>query len=107
MKKGDLVLISFPFTNLKGKKRRPAVILYKGEIDVVVCFITSKMNSGEDTDLYLEPDPSSNNLKVPSLVRTSKIATLEIDLITGKIGELRKEEIQLLNLKLRQLFILS
>jgi mRNA interferase MazF len=76
-----------------GKKRRPALILYKGEVDVVVAFITSKFKWEESTDLYLEPDSSSNNLKVPSLVRTSKIATLEVDLITGKIGELRTEEI--------------
>ena len=107
MKKGDLVLISFPFTNLKGKKRRPAVVLHTNGLDVVVSFITSKIKWEESTDPYLEPDSSSNNLKVPSLVRTSKIATLEVDLITGKIGELRKEEIQLLDLKLRQLFNLT
>jgi mRNA interferase MazF len=43
MEKGDIVLISFPFTNLKGAKRRPAVILYKGELDVIVSFITSRI----------------------------------------------------------------
>lgn len=107
MKKGDIVLISFPFTNLEGKKRRPAVILYKSELDVVVAFITSRLKWEENTDVLLMPDASSNNLKVPSLVRVSKLATLEIDLITGKIGELKLKEVQQLDLKLKQLLRLS
>jgi len=43
MKKGDIVLIPFPFTNLKGFKKRPAVILYKDNFDIVVTFITTKL----------------------------------------------------------------
>ena len=76
-------MIPFPFTNLKGAKRRPAVILYKGELDVIVSFITSRVKWEEKTDLLIVPD-QLNGLKKPSLIRIDKIATLEIELIIGK-----------------------
>ena len=103
MQKGDLVLISFPFTNLKGAKRRPAVVLVVNEIDIVVCFITSKIDSTSDTDLVIKPH-HNNGLKRISTVRVDKIATLEKDLIKGKIGELSSEEISEVNVRLRRIF---
>ncbi len=80
MKKGDIVLIPFPFTNLKGTKRRPAVILYIGESDVIVSFITSKVVSVDTQDLLVQPN-EGNGLQKDSLIKTDKIATLETELI--------------------------
>jgi mRNA interferase MazF len=102
MKKGDIVLIPFPFTNLQGSKRRPAVILYKGELDVIVSFITSKVKWEEKTDLLIVPD-KRNGLKKPSLIRIDKIATLEIELIIGKIGVVGEDKIIEIDSKLKQL----
>jgi mRNA interferase MazF len=102
MRKGDIVLIPFPFTNLKGTKRRPAVILYKGEMDVIVSFITSRVKWEEKTDLLIVPD-QLNGLKKPSLIRINKIATLEIELIIGKIGEVSEDKIIEINSKLKRL----
>lgn len=42
--KGDILLISFPFTDFSGTKVRPAVILMETELDVTVAFITSQFN---------------------------------------------------------------
>ena len=103
MTKGDIVLITFPFTNLKGRKRRPAVILYEGNLDVIVAFITSKINSEENHDLLIAPD-EENGLKKLSLIRLNKVATLETDLISGKIGEINKIQMLDLNTKLKTLF---
>ena len=44
MKKGDIVLIPFPFSNLKGMKKRHAVILYTGITDIIVSFIPQNLN---------------------------------------------------------------
>jgi len=41
--KGKIVLIPFPFTNLTAAKLRPALVLFEGERDIVVAFISSKV----------------------------------------------------------------
>jgi mRNA interferase MazF len=41
--KGKIVLIPFPFTDLTAAKLRPALVLFEGERDIVVAFISSKV----------------------------------------------------------------
>jgi mRNA interferase MazF len=41
--KGKIVAIPFPFTDLKGAKVRPALVIYEGHEDVIVAFISSKI----------------------------------------------------------------
>lgn len=76
MAKGDIVLITFPFTDLSGSKLRPAVVLIDHSPDITVSFITAQVQRQEPTDVQLMPE-SSNGLKRQSLLRTSKIATLD------------------------------
>ncbi len=101
MKKGDIVLLPFPFTNLKGFKKRPAVILYNDDIDIVVTFITTKLKWSENTDVLLKPN-NDNRLKKISIIRTNKLATLDIELVIGKLGELSENNLNELNSKLKQ-----
>jgi len=53
MAKGDIVLITFPFTDLSGNKLRPAVILAETSMDFTVCFITTQIGWQEPTDILL------------------------------------------------------
>ncbi|MGM0934346.1 MAG: type II toxin-antitoxin system PemK/MazF family toxin [Bacteroidota bacterium] len=66
IKKGDIVLVSF--TNLKGSKRRPAVILFVDDLDVIAVFITSKINNPNSNEQLLRPS-AKNRLKVTSLIK--------------------------------------
>jgi mRNA interferase MazF len=85
---GSIVLVPFPFTNLQGAKRRPALIVSTDNArraDVVVCFITSIDPASR---WAAELHPSANNgLKIRSWVRLDKIATLEKSIFIGKIGQ--------------------
>jgi mRNA interferase MazF len=76
MIKGDIVLITFPFIDLSGRKLRPSVVLVDTELDVTVCFITTQLQWQESTDVQLLPT-LLNGLRKQSLIRTSKIATLD------------------------------
>ena len=86
MAKGDILLITFPFTNLSGNKLKPAVVLTESLLDLTVCFITTKITWQEDTDIVLMPN-STNQLKKKSLIRTSKIATLDRSRAKGLLGK--------------------
>jgi mRNA interferase MazF len=85
---GTIVLARFPFTDLSGDKRRPALVVSRDNDrrpDLVVCFITSVPRSGPDTAV-IEASPGTG-LKLSSVVRFDKIATLDRAVITGKLGD--------------------
>jgi mRNA interferase MazF len=103
MAKGDIVLITFPFTDLSGTKLRPAVVLAATSLDLTVCFITTQVGWQETTDVLLTPTVT-NGLRKQSLIRTSKIATLDRTLAKGLLGGLSGPELTELNTKLKQLF---
>ncbi len=106
MNKGDIVLVTFPFTNLSGSKLRPAVILFQTTLDFTACFITTRMEWKEPTDVLLIPS-QTNGLRKESLIRSSKIATLERQLAKGLLGKLNENEIKDLDDKLKTLFQLT
>ena len=102
MPKGDIVLITFPFTDLSGNKLRPAVILIDASLDLTVAFVTSNINRQEPTDVFLNPN-SMNGILSNSLIRTSKIATLDRSLAKGLLGRLSISELAELNRNLKSL----
>ncbi len=106
MAKGDLVLITFPFTDLSGSKLRPAVVLADTTLDLTVCFITTQIQWQEPSDVLLSPT-QTNGLRKASLIRTGKIATLDRMLAKGLLGRLNQSELSDLNNKLKMLFQLA
>lgn len=106
MKKGDIVLITFPFSDLTGSKLRPAVILISAEFDVTVCFLSTQFQLPAKYDVKINPS-SMNGLKKTSLLRIGKFATLDKNLILGRIGHLEKNYLQLLNKNLVEILQLK
>ncbi len=94
---GDIIIVSFPFANLISYKARPAVVIaetpdeYK---DVLVSLITSvvprQLNSLQIRLAY----DKMNNLKVDSVIKVYRIATIENNKIIAAIGKLNKEQLK-------------
>lgn len=101
MQKGDIILI--PFADLTGNKNRPVVILVENHSDITVSFITSQLKWKEAFDFICEPT-QLNGLKKVSLIRLSKLATIDKKLVLGILGKLNSNEIITINNKLKQLF---
>ncbi len=84
---GSIILPRFPFTDLSGDKRRPALVVSRDNDrrpDLVVAFITSVPRTGPNM-APLNPEPGTG-LKVRSVVRFDKLATLDLSVIAGKLG---------------------
>lgn len=105
MPKGDIILVSFPFSDLTGSKLRPALVLFESDLDLTSCFITSQLAWRETTDIIIRPS-KYNGIKSESLIRTNKIATLDRTLAKGLLGRLTSGEIQKVDLNLRILLSL-
>jgi len=105
--KGKVVLVPFPFTDLIAAKLRPALVIYESEKDVIMAFISSKVPSElSDVDVLVTKNHISfrkTGLKVDSVIKLDKIATLLKDLIVGELGELEEELRQEVNQKLRKI----
>jgi len=103
MNKGEIILITFPFTDLSGSKLRPALVLAVDRDDVTVAFITTNLQQLNNTDMFLQKS-TNNGLKKDSLVKMNKIATLDNSLIMGSVGQLVENELKEVDRKLLILF---
>ena len=95
--KREIVTINFPFSDLSGAKRRPALVLADwGGDDIMLCQITTKSNSdGLEVNLQAS-DFENGSLPVVSNIRPNKIFTAErktILSVTGKISEAKFSEV--------------
>ena len=82
------------------------MVLIENPLDITVAFISTQIHWKEENDILLQPN-KNNGLKKESLIRLSKLATLDKDLALGLLGNLTDTEIQLVNRNLRTLFKLN
>ena len=89
--RGDVVLVPFPFTDLTGRKVRPAIIVSPDPqgVDVVVVCISSVLAPAGPTDVALpasHPDFTRTGLKAPSVFKCGKLLTLHRSLVLRRLG---------------------
>ena len=100
-KRGDVVLVRFPFTNLTQSKKRPVLVI-KDESDLhdMVCFqITS---NGRQSNLLeiTDGDFAHDHLPMTSFIKYDKCFTLSSEIVDKKLTSLKPEILE----KLKMLF---
>jgi mRNA interferase MazF len=91
--KGDVVVIPFPFSDLSGSKRRPALVIRKllGD-DIILCQITASRSDNYSIDLT-NCDFTEGNLPLDSFIRASRLFTADSNIIVQKRGKLNQLKI--------------
>ena len=90
IKAGEIWVAAIPFTNGIFSKKRPVLILWLDETDVVLAAVTSAQPRTQ-TDVLLK-DWSTSGLRVASTVRLSRLDCLEKSLLITKLGQLSQED---------------
>ena len=101
--KGDVVLLPYPFTNLKATKVRPAIVAATEDgryADVFVVPVTSRtenLNTGE----FVLRDWDKTGLNVVSVVKRGCVL-VEASLIKLTVGKLSKRDVATFNSALKK-----
>lgn len=98
MKPGDIVLIDFPFTTFDKSKVRPAVVIaltrdkYR---DIVICAISSVVSKKiAHREILIKKNDdafSASGLRVNSVVKIDRIATVRRQDVINQIGKCTPE----------------
>ncbi len=98
-RQGDIVLVSFPFTDLTSSKRRPALVLSPDTFnaagkDLVLAAITSRITDDPNSVYLRRGDFARGRLPKASMVKTTKLFTMHSSLIAKRICALRIEKME-------------
>lgn len=104
-RRGEVVLVPFPFADLTSAKVRPALVvsgaLYqRSEPDVIVAAITSNVAANQGPTDYTLQDWRQAGLLARSVVKVS-LATLEPSLVRHQLGRLSDRDLQAVEKRLR------
>lgn len=99
--KGDIVVIPFPFSDLSGAKRRPALVLADllGD-DIILCQITSQQTKDKYAISINDKDYVSNKLTVLSNIRPNRIFTADKNIIIKKVASINESAFKIAMKKL-------
>ncbi len=101
---GDILIISFPFTDGQGSRRRPVMVIKDTyDKDILIAKVTSQLYNTE-FDIKLQ-DWKHAGLISPSVIRIHKIQTLHTSLIFGHIGRLTSTDLKAVSHAFAQLLI--
>jgi len=75
---GTILLVNFPFADLKNFKKRPALVIAEGSLDtMILCQITSRELPGVPFVKLELTDYSEGKLPLVSYVRPDKLFTVD------------------------------
>lgn len=114
LRRGDVVLVPFPFADLSGNKLRPALTISADPqgSEIILAFITSVLSnrSARGVDVAMltsDPEFGVSGLKVDSLIRLDKLVTLSSSMIARRLGTIGPATKLLVDSMLRRAFDLK
>lgn len=93
MTTGDIVIVSFPFADMVTFKARPAIVVAETadkHKDVVVSLVSSVVPLQPNLHQIIVQPSAINNLQAESVIKVSRLATIEKTKIVAVIGKLDK-----------------
>jgi mRNA interferase MazF len=97
---GQVVVFSFPLTDQSPAKLRPALLVARTPgifDDWLACMISSQLrheiNGFVEIVRPADSDFDSSGLKIPSLIRISRLAVIAPSTLTGAIGSISSERL--------------
>jgi mRNA interferase MazF len=105
-KRGDMVLVSFLFSDESGLKHRPAVVIssptyHRGRKEMIVAAVTSNIDRLLFGD-YLLAGWKESGLLFPSMV-TGIIRTIRSEMIHRRLGSIPPREMTSIDLNLHKI----
>lgn len=108
MEQRDLLLVPFPFSDQKGKKVRPVVVISNDEFnknseDILVVGITSNISKDKYSVILTDEDLEEGKLMEKCCAKSENILKLDKEIIIKKIGKIKKEKMDLISNKILEI----
>jgi mRNA interferase MazF len=109
LKQKELVLLPYPFSDLKGTKVRPALVISNNIFnnrsdDCIMIPLTTVIKDTPYSILINQENLSSGRLIKPSRIRVDKIFTIQKNLVKMKIGVVNNVVFNKIKSKISKIF---
>ena len=105
---GDIVIVRFPYTDMRGATRRPGLIVgdvnYQSQVDWIVCRITTESNPGSGQITLSNTDLANGRLSENSWVRPDRLMTMNRGIFGNTIARLTDAKLAEILAAVRALF---
>jgi len=96
MKRGDIVLVDYPYSDATGRKIRPALVVQSDDKnklldDTIIALVTSQLRRRLDTHVAIDistGEGKRSGLRLPSAVQCENLYTIDKQLVLRSIGGL-------------------
>jgi mRNA interferase MazF len=110
-KRGDVVLVPFPFSDQTATKKRPAIVISSSAYnevsqDTVILAVTSRIEKGSEIGECPIQDWKDAGLLKPSAIKPA-ISTITQALVLKKLGSLSARDLSSTDRALRELLTLE
>ncbi len=93
---GEIVIVPFPFSDLRSVKKRPVLVLSKKEDnmvsdDIITCGITSNIKESKYSVLIENKNLDRGQIPMKSRIKVNKLFTLDKRIVEKSVGKINKE----------------